>query len=328
MFTWDDLKHFLAFARKGSILSAAKAQGVNQSTVLRRLAELEERLGCQLVERHLTGYQLTEVGHELRPFAERIEEGVAALERHLASRDQKLIGTIRVTCSPTVGDRLKRTPLIDAFVTRNPGLRVEMVMTDRFLDLSKGEADIAIRSQGDGVEDEALFGRKIAEGAWAVYASHSYVERYGRPDGLENIARHAVVQFEGTIADHSAARWLRAVAPHATVSARSESFPGLVLAVKSGAGIAPLPIVLGDREGELVRVIDNLPELVTHFYLLTHRDLQRTPRVRAFLDFVDSEIRAFRTVLSGQAERQNSEPKPPALDHVRSSAHNRRARSR
>jgi DNA-binding transcriptional LysR family regulator len=303
MFTWDDLKHFLAFARKGSILAAAKTQGVNPSTVLRRLADLEERLGCRLVERHLTGYRLTEVGQELRPFAERIEEGVAALERHLASRDQKLTGTLRVTCSPTVGDRLKRTPLIDAFEARHPGLRIEMVMTDRFLDLSKGEADIAIRSRRHAVEDEALVGRKIAEGAWAVYASRSYVERYGRPDRPEDMAGHCVVEFEGTIAGHSAARWLRSVAPHATVSARSESFPGLVLAVKSGAGVAPLPTVLGDRENELLRVIDNIPELVTHFYLLTHRDMRCTPRVRTFFDFVNSEIRRFRTVLSGQPER-------------------------
>jgi DNA-binding transcriptional LysR family regulator len=92
------------------------------------------------------------------------------------------------------------------------------------------------------------------------------------------------------------------------VSARSESFPGLVLAVKSGAGMAPLSTVLGDRESELVRVIDDIPELITHFYLLTHRDLQRAPRVRAFFDFVVDEIKVFREALSGQTQRQNRTP--------------------
>jgi DNA-binding transcriptional LysR family regulator len=140
------------------------------------------------------------------------------------------------------------------------------------------------------------------EGGWAVYASRSYVERHGKPDSPQDLARHRVVQFEGTIAGHAAARWLRAVAPNATVSARSESFPGLVLAVKSGGGLAPLPTVLGDREGELVRILD-VSELITHFYLVTHRDLQRSPRVRAFFDFVDSEIKAFRAVLSGRTQQ-------------------------
>ena len=143
------------------------------------------------------------------------------------------------------------------------------------------------------------FGRKIAEGAWAVYASRSYVERHGRPDGPEDIAHHCVVQFDGTIANHAAAEWLRMVAPHATIGARSESFPGLVLAVKSGAGLAPLPTVLADGESELVRVIDSVPELVTHYYLLMHPDMQHTPRVRAFYDFVESEIKLFRGALVG-----------------------------
>jgi DNA-binding transcriptional LysR family regulator len=305
VFNWDDLKHFLAFARKGSMAAAAKAQGVNQSTVLRRLAELEERIGRRLVERHRSGYRLTDLGMEVQPYVERIEDAVAAFERYLASSDKNLTGVVRITCSPTVADRLKRMSLFDAFETRHPGLQVELAMSDRFLDLSRGEADIAIRSQGGDVEDESLVGRKIAEGRWAVYASHSYVERHGRPACTQDIARHRVVEFEGVIADHMAARWLRATVPAATVSARSESFPGVIMAVKSGAGLAPLSIALGDRESELVRVIEDIPELIQNFYLLTHRDLRLAPRVRAFFDFVDSEISLFRMVLSGDTDRRD-----------------------
>lgn len=165
--------------------------------------------------------------------------------------------------------------------------------------MSKGEADIAIRTHGREPDEESLVGRKIAEGAWAVYASRSYVERHGRPDGPEDIAHHCVVQFDRTIANHAAAEWLRMVAPHATIGACSESFPGLVLAVKSGAGLAPLSTVLGDGESELVRVIDSVPELVTRYYLLMHPDMQHTPRVRAFYDFVESEIKLFRGPLLG-----------------------------
>src|SRR5580658_7881088 len=97
MFAWDDLRYFLAFARTGSMLAAAKALGVNQSTVQRRLAEFEERLGRRLVMRHLSGYHLTELGDELRSSAERVETAVTAFERDLAAYDKGLSGTIRVT---------------------------------------------------------------------------------------------------------------------------------------------------------------------------------------------------------------------------------------
>jgi DNA-binding transcriptional LysR family regulator len=314
MFTWDDLKHFLAFARKGSVLAAAKVQGVNHSTVYRRLADLEKGLGGRLLERHLTGYRLTELGQGFLPYAERVEEAVAACERYLASCDKALVGTVRVTCPPTVGDRLKRTPLFETFHARFPGLRIELLLSDRYVDLSKGEADIAIRRLGREIEDETLVGRKIAQGAWAVYASRPYIERHGRPDCPEDMARHCVVKCDGIIAEHSAGRWLRSVAPHATVTACSESWAALVLAVKSGAGLAPLSTVLGDGESELVRVFD-VPELATHFYLLMHPDMRRVPRVRAFFDFVVSEIRAFRIILAGQQNQQNRKTNSPGVEN-------------
>ena len=100
---WDDLKYFLAFARAGSMQAAAKALGVNQSTVQRRVAELEERAGRRLVERHVGSYRLTALGEELRPAAEGVEAAVAAFERDLAARDKGLTGAIRVTCGVKPG---------------------------------------------------------------------------------------------------------------------------------------------------------------------------------------------------------------------------------
>jgi DNA-binding transcriptional LysR family regulator len=190
-FAWDDLGYFLAFARAGSMQGAARALGVNQSTVQRRIAELQESVGHRLVERHLGSYRLTELGEELLPAAEGVEAAVAAFERRLAARDKCLTGTVRVTCGSGLANRFQRTPLIDAFHAHFPGLRVELVTSDRFLDLSKGEADIAIRL-GEP-RDEALVGRKIADASWAVYASRSYVERYGRPRDVEDLNRHIIL---------------------------------------------------------------------------------------------------------------------------------------
>jgi DNA-binding transcriptional LysR family regulator len=305
VFDWNDLRLFLAFARKGSTLAAAKTLGVSQSTVHRRLTELEERLGRRLLQRGVTGYRLTELGEELRPLAEQVEGAVAAFERHSASWNKELTGALRVTCPTTVADRLLKTPLIDAFHARYPGLRLEFLLSDQFLDLSKGEADIAIRV-GES-RDKALVGRSLAAARWAVYASRSYVERHGRPERLEDIDRHFVVAFDGAIANYSAARWLRSIAPHAPIAARSDSWPAVISTVKSGAGLAPMPIAVGDRETELVRAIDDVPELATKYSLLTHRDLHRTARVRALFDFVASERKAFRAVLSGPADARNKQ---------------------
>jgi DNA-binding transcriptional LysR family regulator len=302
MFAWDDLKHFLAFARAGSMQAAAKTLGVNQSTVQRRIAELEARIDRRLVEPHLKSYRLTELGRELRSAAEDVEAAVASFERRLAASDKGLTGTVRVTCGSILAQRFRRAPLIDAFQTRHPGLFVELVISDRYLDLSKGEADIAIRAGQP--RDAALVGRKIAEAPWAVYASRTYVERHGRPERPEDIDRHFVVGCSDSIAHYPGAEWLRSVAPHATIVSRSDNWPGLVLAVKSGAGLAPLMAFQGDSESDLVRVIDDI-DLMTPYYLLMHRDMQQTLRIRAFADFVASEVKSFRALLGRQVSNSS-----------------------
>ena len=175
----------------------------------------------------LTGYRLTELGEESRPFAERVEEAIAAFERHLVSSDKELTGTIRVTCPTTVADRLLRTPLVDAFHKRYSGLRVEFVVSDQCLDLSTGEADIAIRA-GEP-DDEALVGRTIAEMSWALYASRSYFERHGRLECPKDIERHLVVAYDGAMANYPAFRWLRSVAPGAPLQGVPHDYSGLVL---------------------------------------------------------------------------------------------------
>jgi DNA-binding transcriptional LysR family regulator len=292
LFDWNDLRYFLAVARAGSTLAAAKVLGTSQSTVHRRLAELEAGIGRPLMVRQQKGYRLTELGAHLLPFAERVEEAFASFELQSVAYDGDVMGTVRVTCTSSVADRLLKSSLIDAFHARHPGLRVELLITDRVLDLSKREADIAIRLGQP--QDTSLVGRKIAEVPRAIYASRSYVERYGRPERPEDIAH--VVAYDGEIANNAAAQWLRSVAPDAIVGARSDSIPGIVLALRSGSGLAPLPVHVGNRE-DLVHLMDTSPELATHFWLLMHRDMRHTPRARAFFDFVIAEMKGFRRIL-------------------------------
>jgi DNA-binding transcriptional LysR family regulator len=218
VFNWDDLKYLLGVARHGSTLAAGRALGVDQSTVQRRLTELERRLGQPLVQRQPAGYRLTEFGQAMLPHAERVEQAVRVFEQQLASALAEVTGVIRVTCPEPIIYRITQSTLLDRFRACHPALEVHFVMSDKYVDLMKGEADVALRS-GD-TEDGELVGRKIGDSIWAVYASRTYIERHGRPERIEDLAQHALVGLDETMAKHRTAAWLRKVAPDAALVAR------------------------------------------------------------------------------------------------------------
>lgn len=296
MFDWNDLKYFLAVARHGSTIAAGKALGLSQSTVHRRLDELERRLGRTLVTRQQSGYRLTEFGQAMLPYAERVEAAVIDFTRRTSDVEQDMKGVIRVTCPEPIVARLTQSGLLDVFRAQHPSLRVEFVMSDRYLDLSKGEVDVAFRS---GDTDDELVGRKIAESIWAVYASRDYVERHGKPERIEDLERHLLVGLDDSLANHRAVKWLKEVAPDGRMSARINSVLGLVSAIKSGVGIGPLPIALGDAEPGLVRVLGPIAELTRSWRILTHPDLRRVPRIAAFFDFIVLQREALKPILTG-----------------------------
>lgn len=304
MFDWDDLRFFLAIARQGSTLSAAKDLAVSQPTVTRRLTALEECIGRKLVEHHPTGYRLTELGSTLMPHAEAVERSVAAFQRQVMSGGTDLTGTLRVTCPEGMASRLL-APMIEAFQAKYPQMHVDLIMTDRRLDLSSGEAEVAVRMHEPG--DGSLIARRIADSAWGVYASRSYIERHGRPNRYEDLDNHALIEFAGEMADNQAAKWLRKTAPRARIAARGNSMLGVLAFVKSGAGLAPLPMILAGSEEGLEPVLAPVPEIGSRIYLVVHADLRRTARVRAFCDFIAAEVGRLRPYLTGDvrtADRQ------------------------
>lgn len=297
VFDWNDLQHFLAVARCGSTTAAGRDLKVNQSTVQRRLGELERRLGQPLVERHPTGYRLTAFGEQLLPHAQRVEQSVLALQQVVQSSARELTGVVRVTCPEPIVYRISQSPLLERLHQKHPRLRVEFLMSDRYLDLAKGEADVALRS-GDTV-DNKLVGRKLGDSLWAVYASPAYLQRHGRPQRIEELAQHALVGLDESMAGHRAAVWLRQVAPQARFAATADSVLGLVSSAKAGVGLAALPTALGDGEPELERVLGPIPELARIWRILTTPQLRRTPRVSAFFEFMVGELATLRTILTG-----------------------------
>lgn len=297
MLDWNDLKYFVAVAQHGSTLAAGRALQVDPSTVQRRLAALERHIGRALVQRHTSGYRLTDFGLEMLESAQQVERAVQGFEQALRVSQRNAAGVIRLTCPEPIVQRLTRSGLLDRFHAQHPALQVAFVMSDKYVDLRTGEADVALRS-GD-TDDGALVGRKVGDSLWAVYASRDYVARHGRPASVEEIEAHALVGLDESMAGHRASQWLRQVAPNASMAARSGSVLGLVLSVKAGVGIAPLPTALGDSEPDLVRLLGPIAALARDWRLLALPEIRRTPRVSAFFDFIASEIEALKPILTG-----------------------------
>ncbi len=222
---------------------------------------------------------------------------MVALTQHVEAFQREVSGVVRMTCPEPLMYRLTHSTLLDRFRTRYPGLQVEFVMSDKYLDFAKGDVDIALRS-GD-TEDNALVGRKVGDSLWAVYASPKYMARRGQPDRVEDLEQHDWVGFDDTMPNHRATQWLQQVAPSGHVVARNNSVLGLLYSVKAGVGLAALPTALGDAEPDLVRVLGPIPELARIWRVLTTPELRRTPRVAALFDFLVDEIDALRPIITG-----------------------------
>ena len=292
---WGHLRFFLELARTGSLSRAARRLGVDRNTVARRVAALEEELGIALFERGPQGWTRTSAGDDLAALASRVEEDVLALARHADARDRAVAGTVRLTTASHVAARLL-APALPALRERHPGLVLEIAVDQRTFDLTRREADLALRMGRP--RDAGLVMRKLSDVAYALYASPSYLGRRRAVD----LASDAFVGFDESLASVPQERWLAKVAPARRVAFRCNSTAALQAAARSGMGVAVLPCFAAGGDPGLVRLEG--PEPVSHeLWLLVHGDLRRTPRVRAAIEWVDAVVEAARPELCGAAAR-------------------------
>src|SRR4051794_7606522 len=176
---WDDFRLVKAIADARGLAGAAERLGVNHSTMFRRLGQIEDALGAALFERHRTGYAPTAAGEEMVALAERMDEDVTAFARKLAGREPSPAGELRVATSDALLVHLL-PPLLARFRDRCPDVRLDVVLGNRALNLSKRDADVAARAT-DG-PPETLVGRRVARVAWALYGSAADFPRAGAVD--------------------------------------------------------------------------------------------------------------------------------------------------
>ena len=295
---WNDHRLVLAVARAGSLAGAAKALGVDHSTVFRRLLSLEARLGLALFERGPGGfYGPTGAGARAAAAAERMEGEALGLARDLTGLDQRLSGRLRVTCSETLAYRLL-TPWVARFRAAHPGVVIELAVDSRVLDLSRREAEVALRVARPREGD--LWGRKLADVAWTVYGARDYLAAVPALSGPADLPRHPLIGWDDGMSGVNAAAWLAEAAPAEAVVYRTGSLVNQFVAARAGIGLAALPCYLGDPEPGLARAFpDAVPALTREMWIVTHADLRQTARVRAFFDVVASGVAAARTLIAG-----------------------------
>ncbi len=295
---WDDFQLVKAVADSRSLTGAADALGVNHSTVFRRLGEIEKRLGAPLFERHRTGYGMTPAGEEMVALAERMDRDVMAFSRKLAGQTLTPSGEVRVTTNDTMLVYLLR-PVLAAFRQQYPDIRVDMVVSNQALNLSKRDADIAIRPTD--TPPETLVGRRIASLQWALYGRRSEFGNVAPDEGLDHskLYDRPWVSMADQFGHLKVARYVREhVAPERIVL-KINTVLGLAEAVEDGIGIGHLPCFIADRRPDLVRLSMPNPDFAPGVWLLTHPDLRASPRIRAFLDCAAAEFVKLRPLLEG-----------------------------
>lgn len=296
---WNELRLLLAVARAGTLKGAAIALGVDHSTAFRRLQSLESRLNVPLFERLPGGAHVpTELGERLAASAERMEDEVLSAERDMAGRDASLRGRLRVTSSETLAYRLL-TRLIARFRVAHPGMVLELAVDNRVLNLSRREADVALRVARPREGD--LWGRKLADVAWTVYGAAALLPPASHAAGPSTVSAAPWIGWEEGASGIGAADWIAAHTEADMVVYRTNSVLNQLAAARAGIGLAALPCYLGDPEPGLRRALpDPVPELTRELWIVTHTDLRRTARVRAFFDIVAEGLERERPLIEGR----------------------------
>jgi len=296
MDNWDDIRIFLAVARGGSGSAGARLLGMDQSTVSRRINAFEDKLGVRLFDRITAGYSLNAAGRKMFETALRIEHEVTDLDQTLVGQDQNLSGTVRIATVDTLSNHLL-FPVTSSFLHRYPNINLQIrTSVSSAYDVvspKDTEADITFRTSNNPPED--LIGRKLATAAFAQYASRAYL------DSISNRLEQMVWLNWDDGSNSPAWPNLAPEIPNALCRLRIDSVPSLLSAVRQDIGATVLPCFMGDADADLVRIPPGKVVSQRDVWLLTHKNLRYSARIRAFLDHLAETMKPFNDLIEGRA---------------------------
>ena len=289
--SWDDLRLFLAVFRAGSLGIAARRLGLDTSTVSRRLAGLEEELGAPLFERTRQGLVATRLAELGVPAVESMEAAQGRFARDTSGAESHVEGVVRLSAAPGLAQEFV-APMLVKLHARHPGLRLEIDASQRVIDLSRHEADLALRSVPP--EGADLLVTKLGTSRWIAAATPKLRNELGRLRRWEDAPW---ISWDGDMASFHVARWLTKYAPKADVLLRTSHFPSQLAAASSGLGVVLVPSIHAEHHGLVaVEYTRALAESVAAWpsddlWLVGRRALREVPRVAAVWQFLLAELR-------------------------------------
>lgn len=290
---WDDLRYVLAVAEQGTLSGAARALGVNHSTVLRRISAFEDEKSVQVFERSGSGYTLTPESHHLLATLRTIKERVNDLDRAIATQGLELDGPVRITTTDSlaIGGLTRH---VASFQAQHPGTVVELNITNSYVNFSNMDADVTVRPAP--MLPPELVGERACELLLHVYATRRYLEQNcdSHYDG------HKWLGVAPPLTSTMVGDWQRQNLPESSIILRSNSFVGLRDVAETGLGMALLPCCVGDPSPHLVRA-ELFPEtLSTSVWVATHKDMIGSVKVQSILSWIIGAIRKDADVFEGR----------------------------
>ncbi len=302
---WDHLRFFLAVARSGSLTGATQTLRTSPSTVARRVELLEQALGVTLFTHHQTGYQLTAEGQTIFHHAESVEEAVLSLERNATQQISNVGGLVRLATAENMANFFV-IPALSQLTERYPQVTVEIVTGIHSINLTRRDADIALRMARP--QRGKVVARKLAVLGYALYGSASYVQKrasaragtVSAPSPDRNAyAADALIAFAEEYAHLPAAQWIDDALAGRRPALITSSLYNQVAAARAGLGLALLPCFLGDRDEALERVSPRIDEVTQDIWLVFHQDLRSAARVRVVADFLSDLVHNHAALLRG-----------------------------
>ncbi|WP_299624664.1 LysR family transcriptional regulator [Pelagibius sp.] len=285
---WDCFRYFLAVVEHKSLSAAARELGVTQPTVGRRIRDLENWLDARLFDRENLGYSLTPAGETIVELAYGLDKTVGDIIRRVSGHDGRRSGRVRLSTAECLGT-FWLVPRLSSFKGAFPEIELEIILNNNALDVMSGHCDIALRV-GDPESEDAI-GQCFGKVHFGLFASSAYLAANGTPTALSDLQQHSVIAWAGADKDVCIGQLVKPLAGIAKMNMLCNSMTALLAAGRSGLGVVVLPLYVAATQSDLTRI---LPEAVNHsedLWLLTHKDLTKTAKVRAVMSYLADLVR-------------------------------------
>lgn len=290
---WDDVRFFLTICREGSLAAAARTLGVDHSTVGRRLAVFERMLGAKLTTRTPEGLIITPAGRQILADCETMESSALSVQRRAAGHDTRAAGLVSIATTEALASQLI-APALAELRDSQPELRINVLVDFRSLDLSRRQADIAVRLPKP--TESQLIRRRLGDYGVTLYASRDYLKSRGTPKRGQGLEAHSLVAYLDPVS-RPGPPFMGESFDESQIVLKSNSTFAQLAAVANGLGVAELPCCVADLRPEVERIWPDEPPIPWPLWLITHEDLRRATRIRLVSAAIVRQFDARRRVL-------------------------------